>query len=129
MTADNGSADFKNYAAQGHVFLEQAFEELAQDDLQQASEKGWGAAAQLVKAYAQERGLAHHQHYQLYRAVRQLITETDDDLFFDWFGAANHLHGNFYEGEYSAREVRRGLNQVAQFVNGVSGLLNGHNGA
>ena len=40
------------------VFLAQAHEELAKGDLQQASEKGWGAASQMVKAVAQERGLA-----------------------------------------------------------------------
>ena len=44
------------YREQSRVFLAQAhFEELAKGDLQQASEKGWGAASQMVKAIAQER--------------------------------------------------------------------------
>ena len=98
----------KEYAAQGRIFLNQAFEELSRDDLRQASEKGWGAAAQMVKAYAEDRGLDHNRHALLYRAVRRLVDETDDELLFDWFGAANHLHANFYEGEYGSREVRRG---------------------
>ena len=38
------------YRDQSRVYLEQANEELARDDLRQASEKGWGAASQIVKA-------------------------------------------------------------------------------
>ncbi len=125
MTTNNK----KDYAGQGRRFLTQAFNELSQDDLQQASEKGWGAASQLVKAYAQDRGLTHDHHALLFRAVRQLVAETDDDLLFDWFGAANHLHVNFYEGEYGSREVKRGLDQIAQFVDKVDTLLNGRNGS
>ena len=119
----------KEYAAQGRIFLNQAFEELSRDDLRQASEKGWGAAAQMVKAYAEDRGLDHNRHALLYRAVRRLVDETDDELLFDWFGAANHLHANFYEGEYGSREVRRGLDQISQFVDKVEPLLNGLNGS
>ena len=40
--------------------MEQANEELARDDLRQASEKGWGAASQIVKAVAEERGWEHN---------------------------------------------------------------------
>lgn len=127
MTTDNGRTR-KDYAAQGRIFLEQAFQELSHDDLRQASEKGWGAASQMVKAYAQDRGLPHDQHFLLYRAISRLVAETDDDLLFDWFGAANHLHSNFYEGEYSSREVRRALNQVSQFVLKTETILNGRNG-
>ena len=36
--------------------LDQANAELETGDLRQASEKGWGAAAQIVKAAAQNRG-------------------------------------------------------------------------
>ena len=38
-------------AASGHL-LRQAREELVAGDVRQASEKGWGAAAQIVKAIA-----------------------------------------------------------------------------
>ena len=44
------------YRDQSRAYLEQANEELARDDLRQASEKGWGAASQIVKAVAEERG-------------------------------------------------------------------------
>ena len=42
------------YRDQSRAYLEQANEELARDDLRQASEKGWGAASQIVKAVASE---------------------------------------------------------------------------
>ena len=46
------------YREQSRIFLSEASEELVKGDLQQASEKGWGAASQMVKAIAQERGVA-----------------------------------------------------------------------
>ena len=48
------------YRDQSRAYLEQANEELARDDLRQASEKGWGAASQIVKAVAEERGWEHN---------------------------------------------------------------------
>ena len=57
------------YREQSRIFLSQAYEELAKGDLQQASEKGWGAASQMVKAIAQERGWRHRSHRHLQNAV------------------------------------------------------------
>ena len=127
MTTDNGSTR-KDYAAQGRIFLEQAFEELSRDDLRQASEKGWGAAAQIVKAYAQDRGLPHDQHFLLYRAVSRLVAETDDDDLRRQFGVATDLHANFYEGEYNERDVRVSLQDITRLIESVETVLNGRNG-
>ncbi len=126
MTADNGSA---RYAAQGKVFLRQAYEELSQDDLRQASEKGWGATVQLLKAYAAERGLEHQRHAHLFRVISRLVAETDDDDVRRQFGVAGDLHENFYEGEFDVRDVSVGLDDVSLLVGKVEVLLNGHNGA
>ena len=43
------------YREQSRRFLEQARSELREGDLAQASEKGWGAASQMVKAVAEAR--------------------------------------------------------------------------
>ena len=43
-------------------YLAKAFQELEVGDLTQASEKGWGAAAQMVKAVADQRGVEHRSH-------------------------------------------------------------------
>ena len=84
------------YREQARVFLSQAREELAKGDLQQASEKGWGAAAQMVKAIAQERGWHHRSHRSLQRAIGSLDLETDDPDWITLFSAAESLHQNFY---------------------------------
>ena len=46
----------QKYQRDSRHLLGQAREELAQGDVRQASEKGWGAAAQIVKAVAETRG-------------------------------------------------------------------------
>ena len=46
-----------DYRASSHTMMAQSRDELAKGDLQQASEKGWGAAAQMMKAIAESRGL------------------------------------------------------------------------
>ena len=49
---------------------------LAQNDLLQASEKGWGAAALRVKSVAERRGWRHREHSDLRRVIDRLVTET-----------------------------------------------------
>ena len=127
MTNSNGA--YEAYARQSRVFLRQAYEELGRADTRQASEKGWGAATQMVKAIAEQRGVDHGAHYLLHRMVRRLNEELDDDDVFDWFATAGHLHQNFYEGGYGERQVRNGLSQVSAFIEKLEPLLNGRNGA
>ena len=119
----------KEYLRQGRLFLEQAREELSRDDLRQASEKGWGAMVQLLKAYAEERGLEHDRQGKYLRIVSRLVDEADDDDIQRHFGIATDLHENFYEGEFGARQVSLGLEDVSRLVNKVESLLNGRNGA
>ena len=57
------------YRDQSRAYLEQANEELARDDLRQASEKGWGAASQIVKAVAEEREWEHNGHWELHNVA------------------------------------------------------------
>ena len=111
------------YREQSRVFLAQAHEELANGDLQQASEKGWGAAAQMVKAIAQERGWLHRSHRHLHGVINSLDRETGDPEWASLFGAGENLHINFYENWHSAGVVERRLQQVEQFVDKAEGLL------
>ena len=52
----------QQYRQASERFLAQARQEFADGDLAQASEKGWGATAQMLKAIAQQRGWQHHRH-------------------------------------------------------------------
>ncbi len=92
-------------------------------DLRQASEKGWGAASQIIKAAADERGWPHRQHRNLDRAVANLIDETGDQTLGTLFNQASALHTNFYEGEWSTAMVVHALGQVDVFVTRVEALL------
>ncbi len=108
---------------QSRMFLAQAHEELAKGDLQQASEKVWGAASQMVKAIAQERGWRHRSHGHLRDAINALRSDTGDDDLEIQFGAGENLHQNFYENWYSADSIALRLRLVEQFVDKAEGLL------
>ena len=104
------------YAATGLDFMEKARAYLANDDLLQASEKGWGAAVQAVKAIAEARGWRHKSHVDLYRAIDRLCQETGNRDLVDLFGAAGNLHINFYEGWLTRRMVDQYLTRVEELV-------------
>ncbi len=85
------------YRAASRELLDQATRELAAGDSRQASEKAWGAAAQMVKAIAQDRGWQHNNHFLLYQTATRLAEETSDRQIFSLFHTAGNLHTNFYE--------------------------------
>jgi stage V sporulation protein SpoVS len=96
---------------------------LAQEDLLQASEKGWGAAAQMVKAIADQRGWIHNGHAPLFQAIRRLVEETGDEQIGVLFHVANALHINFYENVMGGELVAVGLSDIRQLVSRLEQLL------
>ena len=90
------------YQQASEHFLGQARQELADGDLPQASEKGWGAAALMLKAIAEQRGWEHGKHRHLSRVASRLRAETGDRDIYRQFSVANDLHGNFYEDEMAS---------------------------
>ncbi len=106
----------RTYHEASRALLAQAESELARGDVRQASEKGWGAAAQMVKAIAEERGWDHGSHRLIWRAVNRLATESDDEEIHRLFRTANHLHINFYEDVDTAAHVANGLGDVRRFL-------------
>ena len=105
--------------------LAQAHTELEAGDLQQASEKAWGAAAQMVKAAAAQRGWEHDQHRHLWVAARNLSNEAKDQEIHTCFVAANGLHSNFYENTYDAQRVALYTAEVERLVEKVEAMLEG----
>ena len=101
----------------------QAQEEYATGDLRQASEKGWGSAAQIVKAVASERGWRHDNHVLLFQAVRALDSETGGSELLGLFAQAHNLHINFYEDWLTSEIVQRDLDNVRHFVTKLETLL------
>ena len=113
------------YKEQSRILLTQAQEELGKGDLPQASEKGWGAAAQMVKAIADERGWRHFSHRSLQSTVSALRQETGDTELSRLFAFGESLHVNFYENGYTDVVIEDYLQQVERFVEKAEGLLNG----
>ena len=115
--------DQATYREQSHTYLAQAHEEFARGDLRQASEKAWGAAAQMVKAAAELHGWRHNSHRAVLLAASQLQERTGDMDFSRMFGSAQALHTHFYEGNLNAAEATEFLEDTARFVDRVEALL------
>lgn len=106
----------QTYREASRLLLTQAQSELAAGDVRQASEKGWGAAAQMVKSVADRRGWVHRSHAALYNAVALLTAETGDEEIRRLFAVAGNLHVNFYEGWDNADNVAAGLADVERLL-------------
>ena len=104
------------YSHASRELLDQAGRELAAGDVRQATEKGWGAAAQMVKAVASRRGWQHNSHSLLYDVVLKLARETGDDDISTLFHTAGNLHTNFYENWLTGEVAGAGLRYVGQFL-------------
>lgn len=106
----------QTYQQAAWELLEQGLNELAAGDVRQASEKGWGAASQMVKAVAEPQGWQHRSHAALFSAVDRMARETGQPEIRRLFDVASSLHVNFYENWKSAENVEGGLGDVRQLL-------------
>ena len=104
-------------------FIGRAQRYLAAGDLLQASEKGWGAAAEMVKAVAESRGWEHVSHRDLWRAVNRVAVESGDEELRSFFSIAGQLHTNFYEGWLPVEFVEDHLGQVGELLRRLAPLV------
>ena len=102
----------QNYRLASRQLLAQGLEELAVGDTRQASEKGWGAAAQMLKSIAERRGWEHKGHRQIRTVATRLARETGDVEIRRFYRVASDLHTNFYEDIDPPDEVAAGLDDV-----------------
>ena len=111
------------YREASRHLLAQAHAELDAGDLRQASEKAWGAAAQIVKAAAELRGWDHNSHRGLYLTVRRIRAEAADQNIQDLFAFANYLHTNFYENSLDDVDIARYLAFTEEFIAKIEAIL------
>jgi len=111
------------YREASRHLLEQAQAELGAGDLRQASEKAWGAAAQIIKAAAELRSWDHYSHRGLFVTVDQLTDEVGDPEIHNLFMFANGLHTNFYENAFSAERVARNMARTEKFIGKMEAIL------
>lgn len=100
-------------------FLRRSRQYLANGNLLQASEKGWGAAAHAAKLYAEKRtGVNYERHNQFSRVVLAIGTEANNARQIrQWAENANRLHQNFYDDTMDDLNIENCLNDVERFVN------------
>ena len=111
------------YRAASRELLAQATRELDAGDSRQASEKAWGAAAQMVKAVAQDRGWQHDNHFLLFQTANRLAEETGDRQIITLMSTAGNLHTNFYENWLPPATVASGIQDVELLLDKLEPLL------
>ena len=90
-------AVIQEYIQQSKGFLLRAREYLAEDDLHQACEKGWGAASHMAKAVAEAQGWRYDRHDEFFDVTRRAAVRLNDPRIVRvWRKSANELHSFFY---------------------------------
>ena len=114
MSTEN--QELNKHAELSRWCMQQAEDYLRTGNNIQASEKGWGAAAQALKAIAEERGWRHGSHALIVDVAQQVA---DEDIRPGWvglFGTAQALHTNFYENWLSSDTVSIYLDDVRKLL-------------
>ena len=113
---ESNHQESNKYAEMSRWCIGQADNYLRRRNNIQASEKGWGAAAQALKSVAEERGWNHRGHSLIVDVAQQIADEQGRPDLFISFGAAQSLHVNFYENWLAT-------DSVAAYLNAVKALL------
>ena len=118
-------ARIRKHLAQAKDYWLKAPLELAQGDVCQAGEKGWGTVAQLTKAVATHRGWQHYDHVAIQEAITAISDEMPDRVIDigRGLGAAERMHGNFYEVFMTPTLAELALSEVGPLLEILWGLL------
>ena len=121
MTTLENTPDFdsvNDYESQAREFLAHSREYLANGRLHLASEKGWGAAAHMVKAVAEAQGWVYQKHQDFSRVMNQASRLTGNDRLLDLQGRASLLHENYYERKrfLDADIIGKNLESIEELV-------------
>ena len=99
-------------------FLQKGREFLAAGDLHQASEKGWGASAHMVKAVAARNGWRYESHDEFDAVLERASTLAGNERIHDLGNAAHYLHRNYYKRKtlLNPERIRRNLDNVDELI-------------
>jgi len=112
-----GAATVEDRVQISRRFIRQAPEELERGDRLQATEKIWGALAQLLKAHGQQRGWMNMgSHRTVGRIAQQLAAEYDNGRILNAYIASDNGHRNFYDNEMSPPEIEGIIAVVASVL-------------
>jgi len=113
----------KHYLDLNRRYLKEGEDFLAKGDSAQASEKLWGASAEIVKAVGAQMGLELKTHADLWGFTTKLSSELGDPEILRLFATANYLHQNFYENVMTLEAVSASAVAVKQFIEKVEKKL------
>ena len=110
--------EVEDYAEQAREFLQRARVYVSGNDLHQASEKAWGAAAHMAKAVASARGWEYNTHADFSTVINNVYLLNRDDRMRSLRGIANDLHGNYYVRKrfLNADVIASDIESVAELV-------------
>ena len=126
-TLERRDARIRKHLAQARIYWSKVPEYLAQGDLCQAREKCWGAVSRLTKAVATLRSWGHYDDVAIQEAVTALAEEMPEQraVIYDGLGAAEQLHGKFYEVYMTDDRAELALVKVRPLLAILWGLLPG----
>ncbi len=105
------------HAERSWHFLELVDDEVQRGELEEASNKLWGAAAHAIKAIAERRGWPYGAHRDLEDAVMRLVDdEGAPTILHTYYSSANWFHSRFYGGPPSESVIRNGKQNMADFI-------------
>ena len=104
-------------------YLKEAEELLLKHDYPQASEKLWGAFAEVIKAVASKRRVKPGTHKSIAQYVSNLHNEHPELRLIDAFKHAESLHINFYEDHLPDDHVMISANVIKQTIDKLKNLL------
>lgn len=117
-------AEWRRLSSQTQKYVYASFEllcisesHLLNGDLRQASETAWGAAAQIVKAVAENWNLMHRSHQDLRALIDILAPLSNQSAVEDGFDMAQILHRIFYENDASELLVTLAVQRMAHLIN------------
>ena len=115
----NGNSDeAARHTAQARESLGRAGQHLADGDIHQASEKGWGAAAHMAKAVVLIQGWEYDWQSRFHRVMNRARRLSGNDRLPFLHGRAEILHVNFYEltGDLDPAAIREDLASMAELL-------------
>ena len=115
----------ERYEALHAKYLRDGEKLLAEGDYVQASEKYWGAVAQMIKMVAASRGLRHSSHPALREVIQTVYRDTEDGEFVSLMRSAERLHVNFYENDLDPETVLLHSKEALELVSKLRTLVPG----
>ena len=115
----------EDYRQQARAFLARARDYLASDDLHQACEEGWGAAAWMAKAVAVAQSWEYNQHAQFGGVMYNASVSTSNDRLRLLGASAYELHRNYYIRKLFlvSDAIARNLDDMAELLDVLEPLV------